>query len=217
MPVPAYVELHCWSNFSFLEGSSHPEELIAHGRRLGLSGIALTDRDGLYGMVRFTKAAATTPFAALCGAELTLETAAAEPIRPSRPARPSKEVPTDTPRLVLIAADKRGFGNLARLISTAQLRGRKRDARLRLDDLEGCTDGLIALSGGRNGIVEKALLRRDGDAAVVSTSSCSITCGPKIRPCCARWCGSLDSSTCRTSRRTGSRTRRARTVCCATC
>jgi error-prone DNA polymerase len=166
MPVPAYVELHCWSNFSFLEGSSHPEELIAHGRRLGLSGIALTDRDGLYGMVRFTKAAATTSFAALCGAELTLETADAEPIRPSRSARPSKEVPTDTPRLVLIAADKRGFGNLARLISTAQLRGRKRDARLRLDDLEGCTDGLIALSGGRNGIVEKALLRRDGDAAV---------------------------------------------------
>jgi error-prone DNA polymerase len=166
MPVPAYVELHCWSNFSFLEGSSHPEELVAHGRRLGLGGIALTDRDGLYGMVRFTKAAAGTPFAALCGAELTLETADAEPIRPSRPARPSKEVPTDTPRLVLIAADKRGFGNLARLISTAQLRGRKRDARLRLDDLEGRTDGLIALSGGRNGIVEKALLRRDTDAAV---------------------------------------------------
>ena len=166
MPVPAYVELHCWSNFSFLEGSSHPEELIAHGRRLGLGGIALTDRDGLYGMVRFTKAAAGTPFAALCGAELTLETADAEAIRPTRPARPSKEVPTDTPRLVLIAADKRGFGNLARLISTAQLRGRKRDARLRLDDLDGRTDGLIALSGGRNGIVEKALLRRDTGAAV---------------------------------------------------
>jgi error-prone DNA polymerase len=166
MPVPEYAELHCWSNFSFLEGSSHPEELVEQGRSLGLRGIALTDRDGLYGAVRFAKAAIGTPFAALCGAELTLETADAEPIRASRPARPSKEVPTDTPRLVLIAADKRGFGNLARLISTAQLRGRKRDARLRLDDLDGRTDGLIALTGGRNGVVEKALLRNDTDAAI---------------------------------------------------
>ena len=165
--VPAYAELHCWSNFSFLEGSSHPEELIEHGLRLGLAGIALTDRDGLYGAVRFAKAGAVRPeFAALCGAELTLESAESEPIRPSRPARPAKDVPTDTPRIVLIAADKTGYGNLARLISTAQLRGRKRDARLRLDDLDGCTQGLIALSGGRNGVVEKALLRRDGDAAV---------------------------------------------------
>jgi len=167
MPTPPeYAELHCWSNFSFLEGSSHPEELVEHGRRLGLRGLALTDRDGLYGAVRFAKAAAGTPFAALCGAELTLETDAPEPIRASRPARPSKEVPTDSPRLVLLAADKTGFGNLARLISTAQLRGRKRDARLRLDDLDGRTAGLIALSGGRNGIVEKALLRRDNDTAV---------------------------------------------------
>jgi error-prone DNA polymerase len=167
MADPEYAELHCWSNFSFLEGSSHPEELVEHGKRLGLRGIALTDRDGLYGAVRFAKhAAATGSFAALCGAELTLESAAAEPIRASRPARPAKEVPTDTPRLVLIAADKTGYGNLARLISTAQLRGRKRDARLRLDDLDGRTAGLIALSGGRNGVVEKALLRRDTDAAV---------------------------------------------------
>jgi len=170
LPVPMpdeYAELHCWSNFSFLEGSSHPEELVEHGLALGLRGIALTDRDGLYGAVRFAKAAVPTPqFAALCGAELTLESAAAEPIRPSRPARSAKDVPTDTPRLVLIAADKAGYANLARLISTAQLRGRKRDARLRLEDLDGRTDGLVALSGGRNGIVEKALLRRDTDAAV---------------------------------------------------
>ncbi|HEV2736937.1 MAG TPA: DNA polymerase III subunit alpha, partial [Candidatus Elarobacter sp.] len=167
MPDPEYAELHCWSNFSFLEGSSHPEELVEHGLALGLRGIALTDRDGLYGAVRFAKAAVPAPqFAALCGAELTLESAAAEPIRASRPARSAKDVPTDTPRLVLIAADKAGYANLARLISTAQLRGRKRDARLRLEDLDGRTDGLVALSGGRNGIVEKALLRRDTDGAV---------------------------------------------------
>jgi error-prone DNA polymerase len=171
--APEYAELHCWSNFSFLEGASHPEELVERGLALGLRGIALTDRDGLYGAVRFAKAAVPTPrFAALCGAELTLESTATEPTRrhpepvEGRPARSAKDVPTDTPRLVLIAADKTGYGNLARLISTAQLRGRKRDARLRLEDLDGRTDGLVALSGGRNGIVEKALLRRDGEAAV---------------------------------------------------
>ena len=172
MAAPEYAELHCWSNFSFLEGASHPEELVEHGLRLGLRAIALTDRDGLYGAVRFAKAAVGRPFAALCGAELTLEPDDAErhpePVegRPSRPARPAKEVPTDTPRLVLIAADKTGYGNLARLISAAQLRGRKRDARLRLDDLAGRTGGLVALSGGRNGVIEKALLRRDTRAAL---------------------------------------------------
>ncbi|MBV9438741.1 MAG: DNA polymerase III subunit alpha [Candidatus Eremiobacteraeota bacterium] len=166
MREPAYAELHCWSNFSFLEGSSHPEEVVVHALRLGLAGVALTDRDGLYGAVRFAKAALGTPLAALCGAELTLESTDAEPIRPGRPARPQKEVPTDSPRLVLIAADRAGYANLAHLISIAQLRGRKRDARLRLADLDGRTAGLVALSGGRNGIVEKALLRRDAEAAV---------------------------------------------------
>lgn len=166
MATPAYAELHCWSNFSFLEGGSHPEELVDAGLQLGLAGMALTDRDGLYGAVRFAKHAHEQPLAAICGAELTLETADAAPVGGSRPARPAKEVPTDSPRLVLLAEDKRGYANLSRLISTAQLRGRKRDARLRLDDLAGRTDGLIALSGGRNGLIEKALLRRDDDAAL---------------------------------------------------
>ena len=148
------------------KASSHPEELVAHGLRLGLRGIALTDRDGLYGAVRFAKAAAQlrrVRRALRRRADARVRRApsrsGAEPRRPG----PAKEVPTDTPRLVLIAADKTGYANLARLISTAQLRGRKRDARLRLDDLDGRTAGLIALSGGRNGVVEKALLRRDTD------------------------------------------------------
>ena len=61
MAAPEYAELHCWSNFSFLEGGSHPEELVGEALRLGLRGVALTDRDGLYGAVRFAKAAAGTP------------------------------------------------------------------------------------------------------------------------------------------------------------
>src|SRR5437660_11453160 len=100
--VPEYAELHCWSNFSFLEGSTHPEELVEHGVRLGLRGIALTDRDGLYGAVRFAKAAVPHPrFAALSGADLTLESDEPMPVRAGRQALPAKDFSTDTPRIVL--------------------------------------------------------------------------------------------------------------------
>ena len=160
--TPRYAELHCWSNFTFLEGAAHPEELVEGALACGLTGLALTDRDGVYGQVRFGKAARGTPLAAIVGAELTLEI---EPPRPgvgrAKGARAAHDVPTHSPRLVLLAADREGYANLAQLISTAQLRGRKRDARLRLDDLAGNTTGLIALSGWRNGLPERALLARD--------------------------------------------------------
>ena len=100
--MAGYAELHCWSNFSFLEGAAHPEELIECGTRLGLAGIALTDRDGLYGAVRFTKAALTRPgFAAICGAELSIELDP-KPLRirkldgkpHGKTARPAAEMPT---------------------------------------------------------------------------------------------------------------------------
>ncbi len=55
-PVP-YAELHCHSNFSFLDGASHPEELAEEAARLGLTALALTDHDGFYGVVRFAEAA----------------------------------------------------------------------------------------------------------------------------------------------------------------
>jgi len=166
-PPPRYAELHSWSNFSFLEGASHPEELIEHALALGLSGIALTDRDGLYGQVRFAKAARNSKLPTIVGAELTLEIGP-PPIGGGREkgARAAHEVPTHSPRLVLLVQDWAGFQNLAHLISIAQLRGRKRDARLRLDDLVGRTEGLIALSGWRNGLPERALLARDMPAAV---------------------------------------------------
>jgi error-prone DNA polymerase len=167
MPLPpGYAELHCWSNFTFLEGASHPEELAGAAAAAGLAGLALTDRDGLYGAVRFAKAAKERTLPAICGAELTLEEAGAEPIRPSRPARPASEVPTHTPRIVLLAENARGYANLCELLSLAQLRGRKRDARARLDDFDGRTDGLIALSGGANGLAEKALRARDEQGAL---------------------------------------------------
>jgi len=55
--VVGYAELHCHSNFSFLDGASYPEELVAEAARLELGALALTDHDGLYGVVRFAEAA----------------------------------------------------------------------------------------------------------------------------------------------------------------
>jgi error-prone DNA polymerase len=67
-----YAELHCQSNFSFLDGASHPEELVEQAARLGLEAIALTDHDGMYGVVRFAEAAAEVGVATAFGAELSL-------------------------------------------------------------------------------------------------------------------------------------------------
>jgi len=68
-----YAELHCHSNFSFLDGASHPEELAQEAVRLGLTGLALTDHDGFYGVVRFSEAAAEMGLPTVFGAELSLD------------------------------------------------------------------------------------------------------------------------------------------------
>jgi len=152
-----YAELHCRSNFSFLEGASHPEELIERAVELGLDAVALADRDGVYGAVRFGKAAKNTPVGAIVGVDLTLET-------PEAPKRRGDLTPHEAalrPRIVLLAEDERGYANLASAISAAQLRGKKRDARLRLSDLAGKSEGLIALSSAQQGWAEQALLRGD--------------------------------------------------------
>lgn len=130
-----YAELHCWSNFSFLQGGSHPEELIERAAELGLAAIALTDRDGLYGAVRFSAYAREHKVEAILGSELTFE---------------------DGSRIVLLVENEAGYANLCELISRAQMRGSKADARLRMDDFDGRSEGLIALAG------EPALSRVEG-------------------------------------------------------
>ncbi len=139
----AYAELHCWSNFSFLQGGSHPEEIVDRAVDLGLSAVALTDRDGLYGSVRFSTHAQRRSIAAIVGSELTFE---------------------DGAHIVLLVEDEGGYAHLCELISTAQMRGSKGDARLKMDDLEDRNKGLIALSGGPCGRIERALAR-DGPRA----------------------------------------------------
>jgi error-prone DNA polymerase len=129
-----YAELHAWSNFSFLQGGSHPEELVERASALGMKAIALTDRDGLYGAVRFSAHARQCGIEAILGSELTFE---------------------DGARVVLLIEDEAGYANLCELISRAQMRGSKGDARLIFEDFQGRSDGLIALSGGPFGRVDR--------------------------------------------------------------
>ncbi|MDQ6930117.1 MAG: PHP domain-containing protein, partial [Candidatus Eremiobacteraeota bacterium] len=147
----SYAELHCWSNFTFLEGGSHPEELAEHAAAIGLRALALTDRDGLYGAVRFSKAAKPLSFPAITGAELTIGGEGESYTRR---------------RIVLLVEDDAGYANLVELISIAQMRGSKHDARLELDDFQGRTSGLTALSASANGEIERALLQDDRPGAL---------------------------------------------------
>ena len=67
-----YAELHCHSNFSFLDGASHPEELATEAARLGLEALAITDHNGFYGVVRFAEAAQAVGLPTVFGTEITL-------------------------------------------------------------------------------------------------------------------------------------------------
>src|SRR2546421_9214209 len=80
-----YAELHCHTNFSFLDGASQPEELAEEAHRLGLTGLAVTDHDGFYGVVRFFGVAPELGLPTLFGAELFLDLPGAHN-RPGDPA-----------------------------------------------------------------------------------------------------------------------------------
>ena len=67
-----YAELHCHTNFSFLDGASHPEELVDEAYRLGLKALAITDHNGFYGVVRFSEAARERELKTIFGTELTM-------------------------------------------------------------------------------------------------------------------------------------------------
>ncbi|MEW6249700.1 MAG: error-prone DNA polymerase [Planctomycetota bacterium] len=125
-PFPAYAELHCLSNFSFLRGASHPEELVERAAELGYAALAITDRNSLAGVVRAHVAARELGLHLIIGAEIT---------------------PIDAPPVVLLAPDRRAYGCLARLITRGRLRVKKGECEIRLADVaELCRGaGLLAL------------------------------------------------------------------------
>jgi error-prone DNA polymerase len=112
----SYAELHAHSNFSFLDGASHPEELALEAARLGLSGLAVTDHNGLYGVVRFAVAARTVGLPTVFGAELTLSDVNGPHLRTGMP-------DPDGIHLVVLARDPDGYARLSRAIAEAHLAG----------------------------------------------------------------------------------------------
>src|SRR5688500_18159047 len=152
-----YAELHCHSNFSFLDGASHPEELAEEAVRLGLDALALTDHDGMYGVVRFAEAAAAVGLPTVFGAELSLgltapQNGAADP---------------EGTHVVVLARDPEGYARLCRTISEAQLAGEQKGRpRYHLSALAEAHGGhWLALTGCRKGVVPHALVHEGPNAA----------------------------------------------------
>ena len=110
MPHPPYVELHCHSYCSLLEGASSPEALVERAAALGYTALALTDVNGLYGAVRFWRAARAHGIRPLIGAEVVL----AEDRGPTQGRGAGG-------RLTLLAETQAGYANLCRLLSAGHL------------------------------------------------------------------------------------------------
>jgi error-prone DNA polymerase len=140
-----YAELHCHSNFSFLDGASHPEELAEEAVRLGLSALALTDHDGMYGVVRFAQAAGALGLPTVFGAELTLGLD-----------RPQNGVADPAgAHLLVLARDPEGYTRLCRALSVAHLQGgEKGKPRIDLDTLAAIgAGGIPDVAGAARGAV----------------------------------------------------------------
>jgi len=127
---PPYVPLWCKSNYSFLEGASHPEELVEACRRNGLAAMALTDRNGVYGIVRAHVQALQAGIHLIAGSQIGLR---------------------DGSEILLLAQNRKGYGNLCRLLTNGHLRSSKGTCTPGLDEVCRRNPGLIALWIGRGG------------------------------------------------------------------
>ena len=175
-----YAELHCHSNFSFLDGASHPEELAVEAARLGLDALALTDHDGFYGVVRFAEAARMLELAPVFGTELTLSDCPSH-IGVPHTARPRTGAPDPAgAHLVVLARDPEGYASLSRVIAEAHLAGgEKGRLLLTLDTLSrsgrGRAGHWLVLTGCRKGSVPRALSSEGPSAAARSRRVSSST------------------------------------------
>ena len=122
----SYAPLWCKSNYSFLEGASHPSELVEEAHRLGLKHLVLTDRDGVYGAVRAHVAARKTGVHLVIGSQVTVD---------------------DGSELLLLAQDTGGYANLCRLISAGRGRCPKGESKVSWDEVNDHAPGLLALLG----------------------------------------------------------------------
>jgi error-prone DNA polymerase len=115
--VPAFAELLGRTCFSFLRGASHPEELVSRARELGLSALAVCDRDGLYGSARVHAAALEMGQRVIVGAELTVDPTVER--KGSWRSATTQKVVREAPVLALLVETHEGYSNLCRLLTLA--------------------------------------------------------------------------------------------------
>ena len=187
-----YAELHCHSNFSFLDGASHPEELAEEAARLGLEALAITDHDGLYGVVRFAEAARAVGVPTVFGAELSLGL--------TRPQ--NGEADPEGDHLLVLARDPEGYARLASTLSAGHLAGHEkgRPDYSGVDWAAAHGGHWVVLTGCRKGAVPQALLARarrprpaswrgwsTRSAPTTWRSSCATTATRSTRPATTPW------------------------------
>ncbi|PSL06182.1 DnaE-like error-prone DNA polymerase [Haloactinopolyspora alba] len=147
-PGVAWAELHCHSAYSFLDGASEPEDLVAEAVAQGVETLAVTDHDGMYGVVRFAEAARAAGVKTVFGAELSL----------GLTERQNGVPDPEGHHLLVLARDPEGYRRLAGAITEAQMRGDKGRPVYDLDELATAHGGHWAvLTGCRKGLVPAAL------------------------------------------------------------
>lgn len=139
-----YVELHARSAFSFLRGASLPEDLAREAAFLGIAGLALCDRDGVYGAPRLLENARDLGITPRVGAEFTMEDGSVLPV---------------------LVATQTGYRNLCQLLTRAKLRGSKQESAVRWEELGEFAEGLIALTGDEEGNIVRRIDAEDFDGA----------------------------------------------------
>jgi error-prone DNA polymerase len=204
-----YAELHCHTNFSFLDGASHPEDLVQRAADLGYEALAVTDHHGFYGVSRFYQVARAIGFPAVYGVEIGLEPdppGPADPVeaaevwdrrrharakgaqgrlRRGRSVRAHGAKPIDLPEtdhLVLLSGSPDGYRALSRLVTRAQLRGEKDHPIYDWDDLAtaAANHDVNALTGCHAGAVPKAAARGDLGATMRAVFRLHEMFGPRL-------------------------------------
>jgi error-prone DNA polymerase len=170
-----YVELHAHSAYSFLDGASQPEELVARAIELGYEALALTDHDGVYGSLEFAHAAKAFGLRAITGAEVTLSgVGSAEPARSGGAGFAGAGAGTSGgAHVTLLVETPKGYANLCRLLTEAHAGTRPKPAdqplppALTLQSLLELNEGLVCLSGcARHGLA----VLQPNDAARVAAA-----------------------------------------------
>jgi error-prone DNA polymerase len=130
--MSSYVPLWCKTNFSFLEGASHPDELVEESHRSGLPALAVTDRDGVYGIVRAHVKAQEFGLRLIFGSQISID---------------------DGSTIVLLAQNRAGYANLCRLLTGGRLRSEKGESGVSWDEIYQHAPNLIALWGGDSSLL----------------------------------------------------------------